>query len=81
MMDRRKTPRLRSYKTGRIRFHRDWPIVDCTVRNLSPAGACVDMPGEFNITLGFELTLPRENKAYACRQVWRQGSRIGVAFS
>lgn len=80
MQDRRKSQRLRSFKGGRIRFHRDWPLVDCAVRNLSIAGACLDLPGEFNITLGFELTLSSEKKTRACRQIWRQGNRVGVAF-
>jgi hypothetical protein len=80
MQHRRKSPRLRSFKAGRIRFHRDWPIVDCAVRNLSVAGACLDLPGEFNLSLGFELTLPIEKKTRTCRQIWRQGTRVGVAF-
>jgi hypothetical protein len=81
MQDRRKSPRLRSFKAGRIRFHRDWPLVDCAVRNLSIAGACLDLPGEFNLSLGFELTLSSDKKTHACRQVWRQGTKVGVAFA
>ena len=80
MLDRRKTPRLRSFKGARILFHPHWPAIDCTVRNLSGTGACVEMPGEFNTALQFDLAFLQEKETRACRQVWRQGNRIGVAF-
>ena len=80
MLDRRQSPRLRSLKGGRIRFNPHWPTIDCVVRNLSRTGACVEMAGEFNTTLEFELTYLQESEARTCRQVWRQGNRIGVAF-
>jgi len=81
MLDRRKTQRMRSFKGARIVFHPNWPVIDCTVRNLSGAGACVEMQGEYNTSLEFELIFLQDNERRACRQVWRQGSRIGVAFA
>jgi len=81
MLDRRQAPRLRSLKGARILFNPHWPAIDCVVRNLSRAGACVEMKGEFNTTLQFDLTFLQENETRTCRQVWRQGSRIGVAFA
>ena len=81
MLDRRKTQRLRSFKGGRIAFNRHWPEIDCTVRNMTHAGALLELQGEYNTSLEFELTFLRENETRACRQVWRQGSRIGVAFA
>ena len=80
MLDRRTTPRLRSFKGARIIFHSHWPAIDCTVRTLSGTGACVKMQGEFNTALQFELTFLLEKETRACRQVWQQGHRIGVAF-
>jgi hypothetical protein len=80
MLDRRQSPRLRSFKEGRILFNPHWPVIDCTVRNVSGAGACVEMKGEFNTSLEFELTFVQDKATRACRQVWRQGNRIGVAF-
>ena len=81
MLDRRQSPRLRSLKSGRIRFNQHWPTIDCVVRNLSRSGACLAMQGEFNTTLEFELTFLRESETRTCRQVWRQGNHIGVAFA
>lgn len=45
MLDRRQTPRLRSLKGARILFNPHWPAIDCVVRNLSRAGACLEMQG------------------------------------
>ena len=81
MQERRQTPRQPSFKAGRILFHTHWPTIDCTVRNHSSAGACIELPGECNVTLGFALTFAREHKIRGCRQIWRQGKRIGVAFA
>jgi hypothetical protein len=72
---------MRSYKGARITFNRHWPEIDCTVRNLSTAGAFIEMQGEFNTSLEFDLTFVQENERRACRQIWRQGNRLGVAFA
>jgi hypothetical protein len=80
MLDRRQSPRLRSLKGGRIRFNPHWPTIDCVVRNLSRAGARIEMAGEFNTTIEFELTYLQDSETRTCRQIWRQGNRIGVAF-
>jgi hypothetical protein len=81
MLDRRQTPRLRSLKGARIMFNPHWPTIDCIVRNISPEGACLEMTGEFNTTLEFELTFDQEQKPRVCRQIWRQRTRMGVAFA
>jgi hypothetical protein len=81
MLDRRKTQRMRSFKGARIVFHPNWPVIDCTVRNLSGAGACVEMQGEYYTSLEFELTFLQDNERRTCRQVWRQGTKLGVAFA
>jgi hypothetical protein len=81
MLDRRKTRRMRSFKGARIVFNTHWPAIDCTVRNLSTSGACVEMQGEFNTSLEFELAILQDNERHTCRQVWRQGTKLGVAFA
>jgi hypothetical protein len=81
MLDRRKNPRLRSFKGARIDFHPDWPPIDCTVRNVSRAGACLEIGGDYNTALAFALVFTQDNEKRACRQIWRRGTRIGVAFA
>jgi hypothetical protein len=41
MEERRKKPRHRSLKAGKIVFNRQRSVVDCTIRNLSDDGACL----------------------------------------
>jgi hypothetical protein len=81
MLDRRKTQRLRSFKGGQIVFNRHWPEIDCTVRNMTHAGALLELQGEYNTSLEFELTFLQDNERRTCRQVWRQGTKLGVAFA
>jgi hypothetical protein len=80
MFDRRRTPRLRSLKSARIDFNPHWPPIDCVVRNISDRGAQIEIPGEFNTTLEFELTFLRAHEKRSCRQIWRRGNSLGVAF-
>jgi hypothetical protein len=80
MLDRRRMQRMRSYMAARLDFHKHWPTIDCTVRNLSMSGALVEFEGDPNTPLEFSLVFTRDNETLACRQVWRQGNRVGVAF-
>jgi hypothetical protein len=81
MLDRRRTPRMRAFKGGKIEFNRHWPAVDCVVRNLSKAGALLELPDDSNTTLEFSLVFTMSNETRACRQVWRQGRSLGVQFA
>jgi hypothetical protein len=80
MLDRRRTQRMRSLMAARIDFHKYWPTIDCAVRNLSKSGACVELQGDPNTPLEFSIVFTRNDEKRACRQVWRQGNRIGVVF-
>jgi hypothetical protein len=80
MLDRRRAPRIRSLKSARIDFNPHWPPIDCVVRNLSNLGACIEMDGEFNTSIEFDLTFQSAQEKRACRQVWRQDNRLGVEF-
>jgi hypothetical protein len=80
MLDRRRAPRLRSLKSGRIDFNPHWPPIDCVIRDVSDTGACIEMAGEFNTSLEFELTFLTARETRMCRQVWRRDNRLGVVF-
>jgi hypothetical protein len=80
MLDRRRTPRLRSLKSGRIDFNPHWPQIDCIVRNVSDRGACIEMPGQFNTSLEFDLVFTTAQEKRACRQIWRRDNRLGVEY-
>ena len=56
MDERRKAQRLRALKGGTIAFNRAAGI-DCRVRNLSPAGACLEVASQIGIPDDFVLVV------------------------
>jgi hypothetical protein len=81
MSEQRKDSRHRTLKTGRIVFNQRRSVVDCTVRNLSSTGACLDVPSTVGIPEAFELIIGSDDMARSCRIAWRTERRIGVRFS
>jgi hypothetical protein len=81
MSDHRRARRQRTLKAGRIVFNRKSSVFDCTVRDLSPTGACLDVPSSIGIPEAFELVMEAEGTALSCRVVWRSDRRLGVQFS
>jgi hypothetical protein len=59
MDERRNRPRYRTRKAGSITFHRNGGIhhngVNCWVRNLSPAGARLEVASQIGIPNDFVL--------------------------
>ena len=54
------------------------PVIDCTLIDYSPGGACVDLGGQVGLPERFELL--HVNTRKRCRIAWKRGSRIGVVF-
>lgn len=80
MKDRRSDSRGRSPQGGRILFHQGRSAIDCTIRNFSEGGACVEVAGTVGIPASFELQLEGEIITRQCTQRWTAGDRIGVSF-
>ena len=79
-VERRKAPRHRTLKAGSIRFNRAGAI-DCRVRNLSAAGAMLEVAGKLGIPDEFALVIEADHFRQDCRVVWRMPTRLGVAFN
>ena len=79
MEERRKVQRHRVLKAGSIGFNRAAGI-DCRVRNLSPAGACLDVASQIGIPDDFVLVVESDHLKQPCHVIWRSGSRMGVEF-
>jgi len=79
MQERRKVQRHRTLKGGSIAFNRAAGI-DCRVRNLSPAGACLEVESQVGIPDDFMLFIENEHLKQPCHVIWRLGSRLGVEF-
>ena len=79
MDERRRVQRHRTLKGGIIGFHRAAGI-DCRVRNLSPAGACLEVESPIGIPDDFTLVIERDHLRQPCHVIWRTGTRLGVEF-
>jgi hypothetical protein len=80
MAERRAYPRHRTLKAGRIVFNRHFSVVNCTVRNLSAGGACLEVPSTLGIPDDFDLLIEPEKTARACRVAWKDDHHMGVTF-
>lgn len=78
MQERRKHPRRRALKGGRIVFNDRFSTLDCTVRNLSPQGALLQVAGPQGIPEVFSLELGAE--VHACKVIWQRERQVGVVF-
>jgi hypothetical protein len=66
-----RAPRQRTYKGGSISF--DGGGIDCTIRNLSASGACLDIASPFGVPDNFTLIIKPEYLKRACEVAWRKG--------
>jgi hypothetical protein len=77
--DRRNRARMRALKSARIVFNNRWSIIDCTVRNLSDTGCCLQVGDPVGVPDKFELEVG--GATHSCQVVWRKDSRVGVQFA
>jgi diguanylate cyclase (GGDEF)-like protein len=55
-------------------------VIDCSVRDLSDAGACLVAENTVGVPACFELLFERERTGRPCRVTWRSDNRIGISF-
>jgi hypothetical protein len=79
-VERRKVSRHRTLKAGRIKFNLAG-AAECCVRNLSPAGACLEVASHAGIPDDFVLVIEADNFTRSCHVIWRTATRMGVAFN
>jgi len=77
--ERRKSPRHRTLKGGSISMNHGGRI-DCRVRNLSPAGAQLEVASQIGIPDDFVLVIDADRFKQPCHVIWRTATRIGVEF-
>jgi PilZ domain len=80
MAEHKRYPRLRTLKAGKIVFDRNCCIIDCMVRNVSAAGACLHVPSTVGIPDRFDLVIAPEKYPRPCRVAWKDEKRVGVTF-
>lgn len=77
--EKRRHPRRRVLKSGKIAFNGRHSVFDCTVRNLSDGGALLLFPRPPVLPAAFELRL-EDGTIHECRQAWQSMTAMGVAF-
>src|SRR5689334_23217460 len=80
MEERRQIHRSRMLRGGKILLHRRASVINCTVRNLSPEGACLQVSTVVGIPFEFDLAIDGEDEVRPCHVVWESETRIGVSF-
>ncbi len=55
-------------------------VMGCVVRNISPAGAAIDVDNPAFVPQRFRLVMARDSSVRECRVVWIQNNRIGLVF-
>ena len=76
---KQRAVRRRVLKAGTISFNSAAGI-ECTIRNLSGTGACLQVESVVGIPDSFTLVIATERSHRACRVVWRKSNRIGIEF-
>jgi PilZ domain len=78
MDERRAKYRQRVFKAATIEFGGSG--VDCTIRNISPIGAALDVASPVGIPHKITLNIVSRHERQNCHIVWRKEKRIGVIF-
>ena len=77
-MEKRPSQRKRVLKSGKIILGKKH-VIPCGVRNVSESGACLEVQGTFAIPAEFNFSM-YAHPPRPCKIIWRDASRIGVAF-
>jgi hypothetical protein len=80
MEDKRKSPRRRALKDGKIVFADAMCVIDCTIRDMSENGARLLIANTMGIPESFQLYEKSSGKLYPSTTAWRQSNVIGVKF-
>ena len=80
MPQRKAEPRHRTLKPAKIIFDRRSCVIDCMVRNVSAAGACLELPSTIGVPNRFDLAIATEKYPRRCRVAWKDETRVGVTF-
>jgi hypothetical protein len=80
-MERRREIRARTLKSARILFNQHHSVIDCTVRNLSAGGACLNVASSLGIPERFDVMFDADHSVRPCRMVWHKEKQLGVEFA
>lgn len=78
MTNKRSAPRQRVLKGAFIILSEKAPRLECTVRNISAAGAALQVSTTVGLPTAFDLVIDGVRRR--CHSQWRTDTKIGVLF-
>jgi PilZ domain len=78
MEERRKHPRTEIDEPAYVSA--GGSVMSCTVRNISPEGAAIDVANPAFVPAQFRLVMANDSSVRECQIAWIQQNRIGVTF-
>ncbi len=79
-VERRRLHRRQVDIHGKILRGANFPESICSIQNMSKLGAELRVGADQELPEEFQLVVRFEDQTYLCRQHWRDGKRLGVAF-
>ena len=79
MQERRKVTRTRVLKGAKLLLGKI-SVIDCVVRNITSAGAGVELPNTLDLPETMDMTFDSSHSFRRCRCVWRKLTKLGVEF-
>jgi hypothetical protein len=79
MEERRKYPRSEINEAGYVSSAGS--VMSCTIRNISPEGAAIDVENPAFVPAQFRLVIAKDSSVHECRVAWIQQNRIGLTFA
>ena len=79
-VERRRLPRKKTIRSGKIIYQSATCVMGCTILNLSDGGAAI-RPDDQYFCCPTKFTLEiRDSGAVNCEVCWRDGDKLGVRF-
>lgn len=79
-VNNRRALRVRTLKGALIVMPNRMSTFECTVRNLSATGACLELPSTLGIPQRFILRMDDGSRERDVTVAWRTDRRLGVQF-
>lgn len=80
MDEKRKSPRRRVLKEGKIVYADGLRVFDCTIRDMSAGGAKLLIASTVGLPDTFHLYEKSSGMLYPAKVAWRQSNSLGVEF-
>jgi hypothetical protein len=78
--NKRRAPRQRTLKGGKIVFKEGAFTFECMIKNISATGALLQVENTNGIPNRFTLVFEDRSPSRLCNVAWRSANRLGVAF-